>query len=313
MARGARLSQPLITTRPGPERGEPAAGAFAASGRQLAIEIAGRAVHHGSRRFTMSINPKDGSGKPTIVLVHGAFAESASWAGVIRHLQERGYTAIAAPNPIRGIAIDAQAVGSVLRAIDGPIVLVGHSYGGAVISTAAVGVDAVKALVYVAGFAPDAGESIADLSSRFSGSTLPESLESVPLPDGTADLFIRVEKFHAQFAADVPADEAHLMAVTQRPLRTVALNERSGPPAWKTIPSWFVLAELDRNIPVAAHRFMAARARGREVLELAGASHAVAVSRPQEVAGAILRAAAAVEAATARPAAGAEPAAAPPA
>src|SRR5689334_22729019 len=143
--------------------------------------------------------------KPTIVLVHGAFAESASWGGVIQRLLDDRYPVIAAPNPLRSLSGDAAVVSSILRTIDGPVVLVGHSYGGAVISNAAVGHDHVKALVFVAGFAPEAGESIGALSGKFPGSTLGETLQEIPLPDGTVDLYIRQEKFRKQFAADVPA------------------------------------------------------------------------------------------------------------
>ena len=234
--------------------------------------------------------------KPTIVLVHGAFAESSSWNGVIQRLQDDGYFVMAAPNPIRGVSSDAQFVASVLASIQGPIVLVGHSYGGAVITNAARDNGNVKALVYVAGFAPDEGENIGELSTRFPGSTLADTVMSVNLADGSKDLYIRQDRYPAQFAADVPTDVAALMGVGQRPLRDVALNEASGPPAWRSIPSWFVIPELDRNIPAAVHRYMAARARPREVLEIPGASHAVGVSCPDEVTGIILRAARFVEA-----------------
>ena len=237
----------------------------------------------------MSTNPQEGS-RPTVVLVHGAFAESASWNGVIRRLQDQDYTAIAAANPLRSVSGDAQFLASILESIESPIVLVGHSYGGSVMSNAALGKDNVKALVFVAAFAPEEGESIGELSGRFPGSTLGETLESVALSDGTTDLYIRQEVYHQQFAADAPAEQAALDAVTQRPLRDVAQNEGSGPPAWKSIPSWFVFGELDKNIPVAAHRFMAERAGAREVVQIEGASHAVGVSHPEEVADMILRA-----------------------
>jgi pimeloyl-ACP methyl ester carboxylesterase len=227
--------------------------------------------------------------QPTIVLVHGAFAESASWNGVIRRLRDQGYFVMAAPNPIRGISADAEFVSSILASIQGPIVLVGHSYGGAVITNAARDNKNIEALVYIAGFAPDMGENIGELSTRFPGSTLGETLMTVTLPDGSKDLYIRQDRFHAQFCADVPAEVATLMAVTQRPLRDVALNESSGPPAWRSIPSWFLIPELDKNIPAEAHRFMARRAQAREVLEIPGASHAVGVSQPDKVAGMILR------------------------
>jgi pimeloyl-ACP methyl ester carboxylesterase len=240
----------------------------------------------------LSANPQDGS-RPTIVLVHGAFAESASWNDVIGRLQDQGYTVIAAANPIRSVSGDAEFVASIFEAVEGPVVAVGHSYGGTVITNAAR--DNVKALVYVAGYAPDEGENAGELSGRFPGSTLLETLWSVPLSDGSTDLYIQQEKYHGQFAEDVPAAQTALMAVGQRPLRDVAVNEASGPPAWKSIPSWFVFGELDKNIPVAAHRFMAERAGAREAVEIEGASHAVGVSHPEEVADIILRAAKDVE------------------
>ncbi|MFI7416703.1 alpha/beta fold hydrolase [Nonomuraea sp. NPDC049684] len=232
-----------------------------------------------------------GTAQPTIVLVHGAFAESASWNGVIRRLHAHGYPVIAAGNPLRSLSGDAAGVSAVLATVKGPVVLVGHSYGGAVISNAAVGHDHVRALVYVAAFAPEAGESIGELSGKYPGGTLGQTLAEVPLPDGSVDLYIRQDLFHQQFAADVPAERAALDAATQRPLNTVALNEGAGEPAWKTIPSWFVYPELDRNIPLAAHRFMAERAGSRQSVELPGASHAIPASEPEAVAAVIIAAA----------------------
>jgi pimeloyl-ACP methyl ester carboxylesterase len=232
--------------------------------------------------------------KPTIVLIHGAFAESASWNGVISRLHSAGHPVIAASNPLRSLSGDAAAVSSLLSTVDGPIVLVGHSYGGAVASNAAVGHDNVKALVFVAAFAPDLDESIGELSGRFPGGTLGETLNQVPLADGSVDLYIQQAKFHKQFAADVSAEQAALDAAAQRPLNTVALNEGSGEPAWKAIPSWFIYPELDYNIPLEAHRFMAERAGGRGRVELAGASHAIPASEPDAVADLILQAAASI-------------------
>ena len=240
----------------------------------------------------MSENPQNGS-RPTVVLVHGAFAESASWDDVSVRLQDQGYTVIAAANPIRSVSGDAEFLASILEAVEGPIVAVGHSYGGAVITNALR--NNVKALVYVAGFAPDEGENIGELSARYPGATLGETLWTVPLSDGSTDLYIRQDLYHQQFAEDVPAEKTALMAVGQRPLRDVAVNGASGSPAWKSVPSWFVFGELDKNIPAAAHRFMAERAGARETVEIEGASHAVGVSHPDEVADIILRAARDVE------------------
>jgi pimeloyl-ACP methyl ester carboxylesterase len=225
----------------------------------------------------------------TIVLVHGAFAENSSWNKVIQNLQGEGYKVIAVPNPLRSVSADAKAVADVVSTLEGDIILVGHSYGGAVISNAALGNPNIKALVFVAGFAPDEGENIGELSGRYPGSTLGETLSVVPLADGSQDFYIQAEKFHGQFAADVPAEEAALMAAAQRPLRDVALNEGSGEPAWKTIPSWFIIPGLDKNIPPQAQQFMAERANARDILTIPGASHAVAVSHADEVAEFILQ------------------------
>ncbi|HJP73833.1 MAG TPA: alpha/beta hydrolase [Pseudonocardiaceae bacterium] len=229
--------------------------------------------------------------KPTIVLVHGAFAESASWNGVVRRLQDDGYPVVAAANPLRSLTGDAESLKTVLASIEGPIVLAGHSYGGMVQSTAAGGNSNVKALVFVAAFAPDEGESALDLSNKFPGSTLGDTLQTIDLGDGSHDLVIAQDRYHGQFAADVPADVAKLAAATQRPVRDAALGEGSGAPAWRGIPSWFVISGADKNIPAEAQRFMAERANAREVVEIADASHSVAVSHPDAVAELIIRAA----------------------
>lgn len=222
---------------------------------------------------------------PTIVLVHGAFADSSSWNGVITRLQKDGYKAIAIANPLRGVASDARLVSDVLGSINGPVVLVGHSYGGQVISTAANGHDNVKSLVYVAAFAPDAGEAAADLAGKFPGGTLGEALAPpVKLYGGDVDLYIDQEKFHSQFAHDVPADAAALMAVGQRPITEAALTEKSGEPAWKSLPSYFVYGDGDKNIPAKALGFMAERAGSRRTVVVEGASHVVMVSKPEVVA-----------------------------
>ena len=231
------------------------------------------------------------SSRPTIVLVHGAFADASSWNDVMSTLLAHGYPVVAAANPLRGVASDAAALASLLASIDGPLVLVGHSYGGMLISNAARGNGQVRALVFVAAFAPDEGESAAQLTGRLPGSTLGEALTPVPLAEGGTDLYIQQERFHAQFAADLPGGQAQLMAASQRPVTEQALNEPAGAPAWKSIPSWFIWGDGDKNIPPAALRWMAERAGGRELIEVEGASHALAASRADRVADLILRAA----------------------
>ena len=229
--------------------------------------------------------------KPTIVLVHGAFAESSSWNGVIARLNRHGYRTIAAANPLRSVKGDAAAVAAVIGSIKGSIVLVGHSYGGPVITEAANGKSNVKALVYVAAFAPETGESSLSLSSKFPGSTLGDALQPVALPDGGQDLYVQPLKFRAQFAADVPAGEASLMAATQRPVTAAALAEPSGAPSWKTIPSYAIYGSADLNIPPAVLKFMAERAHTVKTVVIEGASHALMVSHPGEVASLIEKAA----------------------
>jgi pimeloyl-ACP methyl ester carboxylesterase len=229
--------------------------------------------------------------KPTIVLVHGAFAESSSWNGVISRLNRDGYRTIAAANPLRSVKGDAAAVAALISSIKGSIVLVGHSYGGPVITEAANGKSNVKALVYVAAFAPETGESSLSLSSKFPGSTLGDALKPVALPDGGQDLYVQPPKFRAQFAADVPAGEASLMAVTQRPVTAAALAEPSGAPSWKTIPSYAIYGSADLNIPPAVLKFMAERAHAVKTVVIEGASHALMVSHPGEVASLIEEAA----------------------
>ncbi|MFI9617208.1 alpha/beta fold hydrolase [Streptomyces sp. NPDC052023] len=226
-----------------------------------------------------------GKVKPTVVLVHGAFADGSSWNGVVKRLQQAGYPVIAPANPLRGLAGDAASVHSVLKSLHGPVVLVGHSYGGAVISEAAAGDAQVKALVYVAAFAPAAGESALELSGKFPGSTLGAALDNVPFPlpgGGTGtDQYIKADKFHDQFAADVPRSVTDLMAAAQRPVAASALEAKATKAAWKTIPSWTLITTEDRNIPPASQRFMARRAHAHTVE--VKASHAVAVSQPDAV------------------------------
>lgn len=230
--------------------------------------------------------------KPTVVLVHGAFADSSSWNGVTRILQKDGYRVVAAANPLRSVSSDAAYVSDIVASIAGPVVLVGHSYGGQVITSAANGRENVKSLVYVAAFAPDEGESAADLAGKFPGGTLGQALAApVKLADGGTDLSIDQEKFHDQFAHDVGVDDAALMAAGQRPITEAALTEKSGKPAWKALPSYFVYGDGDKNIPAQALAFMAERAGSKHTVVVKGASHVVMVSKPEVVAALIEEAA----------------------
>ncbi|MFD7203217.1 alpha/beta fold hydrolase [Streptomyces sp. NPDC059893] len=223
-----------------------------------------------------------GLAKPTILLEHGAFADASSWNGVIARLHADGYPVVAAANPLRGPHTDATALRGVLDHIKGPKILVGHSYGGSVISEAAANDPEVKGLVYVAAFLPAPGESALELTNKYSGSTLPGALAPVPVtnPDGSkgTELYIQQNKFRHQFAADVSEAKAALAAAGQRPIAQSALEEKATVAAWKTIPSWDIVTTQDLNIPAAAQRFMAKRAHARTT-EVA-ASHSVAVSHP---------------------------------
>ena len=229
--------------------------------------------------------------KPTIVLVHGAFAESSSWNGIIEPLQRAGHTVIAVANPLRSVPSDAQYVTDVVRGIDGPIVLVGHSYGGSVITDVAADAGEIVGLVYLSGFASEVGETPGELAGRFPGGTLGPTLKSVEQTDGGPDLYIAQDRYHAQFCADLPELEARQMAVTQRPILAAAFDDPTVAPLWKSVPSWFMYGELDRNIPVEAHRFMAERAKSRRTVEIAGASHVAGMTHPDELIELILQAA----------------------
>lgn len=232
--------------------------------------------------------------KPTIVLVHGAFAESASWDRVIDLLTSAGHPVIAAPNPLRDLATDAATVSDVVRSIDGPVLLVAHSYGGAVMSNVAADAGEITGLVYANGFAPDSGESAFTLAGRFPGSMLGETtLKPVPRSDGTTDLYIVTDRFHELFCPDLPAEEAARMAATQRPATQEALFAPAGEaPLWRDVPSWFVIGQEDRIIPPELQRWMAERAGAQRTVELPGASHALPVSQPQATVELILEAAA---------------------
>jgi pimeloyl-ACP methyl ester carboxylesterase len=224
--------------------------------------------------------------KPTVVLVHGAFADSSSWNGVIARLRSDGYPVIGVANPLRSLQGDADHLRDVLDSVDGPIVLAGHSYGGTVMSEAADGHPRVQALVFVASFLLDEGESTGELAGKFPGNELGTALRPVPVrgQEGRTvdDLYIEQEKFQPIFAADVPAGVAALMAVTQRPIIADALADQATKAAWKTIPSWTLVTLQDLAVPAEAQRFMAERASSHAVE--VDASHAVTVSRPDVVA-----------------------------
>ena len=231
--------------------------------------------------------------KQTIVLVHGAYADSSSWNGSVKALRQAGYPVIAAANPLRGLESDAEYLRSVLDSIEGPIVIAGHSYGGAVMSHAADGHPNVTALVFVASFLAEAGESLAELVGTFPGAKLGGAAQPVPYatPDGgtATELYIDQEQFPALFAGDVDVDVALQMAVTQRPLALAAFEAPATRAAWKSIESWVLLAEQDLAVPAELVRFMSERANAH-LVEL-DASHAVTVSQPDAVTDLILEAA----------------------
>jgi pimeloyl-ACP methyl ester carboxylesterase len=217
--------------------------------------------------------------KPTIVLVHGAWADASGWSGVIERLQHKGYHVIAPANPLRSLDGDSAYIKSVLAQTPGPIVLVGHSYGGAVITNAAAGNPNVKALVYIAGFIPDVGEDALHLAGA--GSLIPEAIEFKAFPpfgESDVEAYIKQDRFHQIFAADLPERVAAVMAATQRPLALAAGGGASKAAAWKTIPSWALIPLQDRTITPEQHRFMTARARST-VVEV-NASHVVMISHP---------------------------------
>jgi pimeloyl-ACP methyl ester carboxylesterase len=234
--------------------------------------------------------------RPTIVLVHGSFADASGFNDVIQRLQARGYPTLAPSNPLRTVAGDAAYVRSVLESIDGPIVLVAHSYGGFVITNAATGDPDVKALVYINGFAPAEGEAAGALIAMFPGSMITdENLTVRPHPitdpaEAGIDAYINADVFREAFAADLDRRTTAVMAATQRPIDVAVLGQPSGPPAWATIPSWFIIGKQDNTIPADLHRFMAQRAGAVRTVELR-ASHALMISKPAAVVDVIIEAA----------------------
>ncbi len=236
------------------------------------------------------------SSKPTVVLVHGAWADGSSWDGVTRDLQKQGYTVDVPPNPLRGLASDSDYLKDYLGTISGPIVLVGHSYGGAVITDAATGNKQVKALVYVDAFIPDQGDSLLSLltpkNPEEPGLNPEELFNFVPFPGapkGVSDLYLKPEVLPVAFANDLPKSEAAVLAATQRPIASNALAEKSSAPAWKTIPSWDVIGTEDHILPPQLQEFMAKRA-GSQVTEVK-AGHLSLIAKPAAVAKVIVTAA----------------------
>jgi pimeloyl-ACP methyl ester carboxylesterase len=238
--------------------------------------------------------------KPTIVLVHGAFADGSSWNGVIERLQQQGYTVVAPANPLRGVGADSAYTASVLSQIDGPVLLAGHSYGGAVISNAATGAPNVAGLVFVAAFAPDDGERLGEVSSESKDSVLNSALVQRQYPAGpggetAVEFAINPALFRDAFAADLPAETTALMAATQRPIAAAAFSDACGPAAWRKLPCWAVVATGDKAAGADLVRSMARRA-GADIVEVEG-SHVIMISQPQAVTDHIVKAAQAVAAA----------------
>jgi pimeloyl-ACP methyl ester carboxylesterase len=230
--------------------------------------------------------------KPTIVIVHGAFTDASSWNGVIDRLQQQGYEVIAPPNPLRGVRSDSGYIASVINQIDRPVLLVAHSYGGAVTSNAAAKASNVVGLVYVAALIPDEGERNADVHSK--DSILSTALIERQYPTGTdgetaPEYMLDPTHFRKVYAADVPEERTRLMAAEQRPVAAGAFADASGPVAWKTLPSWAIVATEDVGAGTDVIRSMAERS-GAKITELRG-SHAIMISQPQAVTDVILEAA----------------------
>src|SRR5215510_7993222 len=226
---------------------------------------------------------------PTVVLVHGAFADASGFRGLYDRLLGEGVTIVAPSNPLRGLSGgDGEYFKAVIREIGGPIVLVGHSYGGSVI-TAAGTADNVVGLVYISGFAPDEGENLTDLQSKFPAPGVAAYIVEHTLPDGGKELTIACEGFHESFCADIPAGDAAFYAISQRPLAGVALAEAAPTPAWRSRPVWAVFGTADRCIDPGVHRFSYERMNAT-VTEIEGASHVVMISHPKEVAQTVMTA-----------------------
>ena len=226
---------------------------------------------------------------PTIVLVHGGLADASGFRGLYDELLGEDVTIVAPPNPLRGLSGgDGDYIKAVVGEIDGPVLLVGHSYGGSVI-TAAGTADNVVGLVYISGFAPDAGENLTDLQSKFPAPGIIPYIVEHQLPEGGNEFTLALEGFHESTCADIPADDAAFYTISQRPLAGVALTEAAPTPAWRSRPAWAVLGTADRCIDPGVHRFSYER-MGATVTEIEGASHVVMISHPKEVAEVVMTA-----------------------
>jgi pimeloyl-ACP methyl ester carboxylesterase len=228
--------------------------------------------------------------EPTIVLVHGAFADASSLRPLYDELLGGGVKVIAPPNPLRGLTGgDGEYLKGVIGEVDGPVLLVGHSYGGSVITAAGTAEDVVG-LVYISGFAPDEGENLTDLQSKFPAPKIASIIVGHELPGGASEFTLAPDGFHEAFCADVPAGDAAFYAISQRPLAAVALTEAAPTPAWRSRPAWGVLPTADGAIDPGVHRFSYER-MGAHITEVEGASHVVMISHPKEVADVVMAAA----------------------
>jgi len=278
LSHAARRARPRLTI---------AAAALAVAGLLISVSQVASAGTAGG-----SAHARDA--KPSIVLVHGAWADSSSWDAVVSQLQHEGYTVYVPPNPLLGLTYDPAFIRDFLNTIPGPIILVGHSYGGAVITNAATGDPNVKALVYVDAFAPAQGQTLGQLVSAHPGSCVlpPANVIAQPYPGapkGAVDVYIKQSVFPSCMANGLPANEAQVLAATQRPLTSLALSQKSGPPAWKTIPSWAVIGTADHAIPPAELLAMAHQAHAH-ITMAPGAPHLSMISDPDLVTSVILKA-----------------------
>jgi pimeloyl-ACP methyl ester carboxylesterase len=239
-----------------------------------------------------SLGPSDVNG-PTIALVHGAFSDASGFSGVIRELEADGHNVVAIPNPLRGLSSDAESIATRVKSIDGPVVLVGHSYAGAPVGQAAAELDNVTALVFLAAIGLDVGESVASVQQPFPPALVNTTSYltdyDAPGASGGPELYIQKDKFHETLCADAPADIAEVMAVTQRPLAAAALQEQATAAGWKTIPSWYLISEQDNGISPEAERFMADRMKA--TTESINGSHIAFIAQPRKVAQFIQKAA----------------------